>query len=171
MPKERVQKDSKENVDSSYLQGVEMQVTFISFFILFYTLYIFSYEYVLLLFIKNPKHIYKSNKNVCTHCPASIFIHGWTLFHLYPTMEPTPGFFKILFTYLIEQERGERVQAGAAEEEREGGSPLSKESNVGLDSRTLGPQPEPKADTELTEPPRHTHQDYFNINPGCSIHP
>ena len=42
----------------------------------------------------------------------------------------------------------ERAQAGgAAEEEREAGSPLSKEPDAGLDPRTLGSWPEPKADT------------------------
>lgn len=34
-------------------------------------------------------------------------------------------------------------------------SPLSREPSVGLDSRTQGSRPEPKADTLPTEPPRH----------------
>jgi len=42
-----------------------------------------------------------------------------------------------------------------AEAEGEAGSPLSKEPDVGLDPRTPGPQPEPKADTQPTEPHRH----------------
>ena len=40
------------------------------------------------------------------------------------------------------------------DEEGEAGSPLSREPNVGLDPRTLGSWPEPKADTSPTEPPR-----------------
>ena len=33
-------------------------------------------------------------------------------------------------------------------------SPLSREPNVGLDPRSLGSGPEPKADASPTEPPR-----------------
>ena len=38
--------------------------------------------------------------------------------------------------------------------EGEADFPLSREPNVGLDSRTPGSCPELKADAELTEPPR-----------------
>ena len=47
---------------------------------------------------------------------------------------------------------GERGAKG--EEERETDSPLSREPNTGLDLRTLGSQPELKADAQLTEPCR-----------------
>ena len=36
--------------------------------------------------------------------------------------------------------------------EGEAGSPVSREPEAGLDPRTLGSCPEPKADTSLTEP-------------------
>ena len=48
-----------------------------------------------------------------------------------------------------------RAQAGAAEREGEAGSPPSRKSNVGLDPRALRTQPEPKANTQPTEPLRH----------------
>ena len=44
-----------------------------------------------------------------------------------------------------------RAQAGGVaggEGEGETGSPLSREADMGLDPRTLGSQPEPKADTQ-----------------------
>ena len=43
---------------------------------------------------------------------------------------------------------------GAAEGEGEADSLLSRNPDMGLDPRTLGPRPELKADTLLTEPPR-----------------
>jgi len=46
------------------------------------------------------------------------------------------SFFKILFIYLTERER-EGAQVGGGEE-GEAGSPLSREPDTGLDSRTLG---------------------------------
>ena len=56
------------------------------------------------------------------------------------------------FIYLFETER-ERERAhtrggewGGAEGEGEADSPLSREADVGLDPRTLGSWPEPKAD-------------------------
>ena len=60
---------------------------------------------------------------------------------------------KILFIYLKESER-ERAWAGRGkEEEREADSSLSREPDTGLNPRTLGPLPEPKADTEPTRCP------------------
>ena len=54
---------------------------------------------------------------------------------------------KILSIYFKES-KSERVQArGTAEEEGEADSLLSSEPNVGLDPRTLGSRPQPKADT------------------------
>ena len=60
-------------------------------------------------------------------------------------------FFKIIFIYLTQKEKeSEHTQGGAADRGRggegEAGSPQSKEPNVGLDPRTLGPLPRPKAD-------------------------
>ena len=52
---------------------------------------------------------------------------------------------KILLIYLRERER-EHKQGGGAEGERETDSPLSREPDVGLDPRTLGLGPEPKAE-------------------------
>jgi len=46
-----------------------------------------------------------------------------------------------------------RVGGGRAEGEGEAGFPLSREPDMGPDPRTPGPQPEPKADTQRTEPP------------------
>jgi len=54
-------------------------------------------------------------------------------------------FFKILFFY--QRERG-KAQAGRAAGEGEAGSPLSKEPGVGLNPRTLGSRPKPKADAQ-----------------------
>ena len=42
--------------------------------------------------------------------------------------------------------------AGRGDEETD--SPLSREPNMGLDPRTSVSRPEPKADAQLTEPPR-----------------
>jgi len=54
-------------------------------------------------------------------------------------------FFKISFIYLRQTDR-ERAQAeGVAEAEREADSPLIREPNAGLDPKTLGSRPEPKA--------------------------
>ena len=56
----------------------------------------------------------------------------------------TLNFLKI---YLFDRER-ERTQAGGvAEGEGEAGSPMSRDPNSGFQPRTLGSQPEPKADT------------------------
>ena len=52
--------------------------------------------------------------------------------------------FKKDFIYLSERER-ERARAGG-EAERETAFPLSRDPNVGLHPRTLGSQPELKAD-------------------------
>ena len=58
------------------------------------------------------------------------------------------------FIYLTERDTArEGTQAGGAGEGEEG-SPLSRDPNAGLDPRTLGLRPEPKADTSLTEPPQ-----------------
>ena len=61
-------------------------------------------------------------------------------------------FFKILFIYLSERERAHKQ--GERQAEGEAGSLPSKEPNEGLDPRTLGSRPKPKADAQLTEPPR-----------------
>ena len=56
-----------------------------------------------------------------------------------------------------ERER-ERVRMSRGEEVDGKGDadfPLSREPDMGLDPRTLRSQPEPKADTLLTEPSRH----------------
>jgi len=50
----------------------------------------------------------------------------------------------------------------------EAGFPLSREPNAGLDPRTLGSRPEPKADAQPTEPPRRSSKVIFNFG-GCSI--
>ena len=58
--------------------------------------------------------------------------------------------------YLFDTEK-ETAREGTQAEgvgEGEAGSPLSREPNVGLDPRTLGSQPEPKADASPTKPPR-----------------
>ena len=49
--------------------------------------------------------------------------------------------FKDLFIHERERERGRDAEA-----EGEAGSPQSQEPDVGLNPRTLGSQPEPKAD-------------------------
>ena len=49
-----------------------------------------------------------------------------------------------------------------AEGEGEAGSPLSREPDVGLDSRTPGLSPEPKGDAKPTEPPRTLLTIYCN---------
>ena len=46
---------------------------------------------------------------------------------------------------------------GGAERDEEAGSPLSRELNVGLNPRTLRPQPEPKTDA-----PPLTLDNYLN---------
>ena len=46
-------------------------------------------------------------------------------------------FKKILFAYLTERERTHKQEEGKAEGEGEAGSLLRRESNAGLDSRTL----------------------------------
>jgi len=50
----------------------------------------------------------------------------------------------------------ERAQAQVGGESREGeaGSPQSREPSIGLDPRTPGSRPEPKADAQPTKPPR-----------------
>ena len=64
------------------------------------------------------------------------------------------------FIYFIIWERKKRSMRGGAgrvaegEGEGEADSLLSREPNAGLDARTLGPWPEPKADPKPTEPPR-----------------
>ena len=50
-----------------------------------------------------------------------------------------------MFIYLKQRERAQA--GGVAEGEGEAGSPPSRELNMGLDSRTPGSWPEPKADT------------------------
>jgi len=55
------------------------------------------------------------------------------------------SFFLSDFIYLTQRGERERAQAGG-EAEGEAGSLLSKEPDVGLDPRTLGSRPEPKAD-------------------------
>lgn len=59
-------------------------------------------------------------------------------------------FFKILF--ICQRERAQQWERQA---EGEAGSLLSKEPDVGLDPRTAGSWPEPEADAQPTEPPRH----------------
>ena len=55
-------------------------------------------------------------------------------------------FFKILFIYLTERDTArEETQAGGGGE-GEAGFPRIREPDVGLDPRTLGSRPEPKAD-------------------------
>ena len=65
-------------------------------------------------------------------------------------------FFKV-FIYSFDREREkECTEAGeAVEGEGEAGSPLSQEPDVGLNPKTQGSGPEPKADAQPTEPPRH----------------
>ena len=64
-------------------------------------------------------------------------------------------FFKILFIYLREGDRGaEHEQGEEAEGEGEADSPLSGEPSVGLYPRTLRSCPEQKEDVRWTEPPR-----------------
>ena len=48
------------------------------------------------------------------------------------------------------------------ETEKQAGSLLSREPNVRLEPRALRSSPEPKADAELTEPPRHPKPLPFN---------
>ena len=62
-------------------------------------------------------------------------------------------FFKILFIHLRERmyvnggrERERARAGGGAEGEGEAGFPLSREPDMGLDPRTPGSRPEPKAD-------------------------
>ena len=54
---------------------------------------------------------------------------------------------------MTEKEREHKQGEQQSEGEGEAGSPLSREPNVGLDH--LGSPPEPKADTQPTETPRH----------------
>ena len=53
-----------------------------------------------------------------------------------------------------ERERGRTWAGGKAEREEEVDSLLSRDSKLGLDSRTPRSWPEPKADTQQTEPSR-----------------
>jgi len=62
------------------------------------------------------------------------------------------SFFKILFIYLFDRKTAQG--GGAAEGEGKAGSPLHREPDVGLDPKTPGPRPEPKADAQPTKPPR-----------------
>ena len=59
-----------------------------------------------------------------------------------------------------------------AEGEGKAGSLLSRELVVGLNHRTPGSQPEPKADTELTERPRCLWNETFRDLGGseCILH-
>ena len=53
-----------------------------------------------------------------------------------------------------------------AKGEGEAGFPQSKELDPGLNLRTLGSQPEPKADAKWTEPPRQHLTFDFNKRKG-----
>ena len=55
---------------------------------------------------------------------------------------------------MSERERRHKQAEWQAEAEGEAGFPPSKEPDVGLDPRTLGSWPEPKAAAYPTEPPR-----------------
>ena len=62
-------------------------------------------------------------------------------------------FFKVLLIYLKWKEQtGKHEQGGEGEGETD--FPLSRGTNAGLHPRTLRSWPEPKADGQLTEPPR-----------------
>ena len=61
-----------------------------------------------------------------------------------------------------EHRKGERRGEGEA------GSPLSREHDTGLDPRTLGSGPEPKADAQPAEPPRRSDPLFSNHRTACS---
>ena len=65
-------------------------------------------------------------------------------------------FFKILFIYLFEREKVRKITGEEAD------FPLSREPNVGLDPRTLGPRPEPKADVNQLGHPDAPQMCFFN---------
>ena len=68
-------------------------------------------------------------------------------------------FFKTLFIYLRES-----IQAvEMAEGEGEAGSLLSREPDAGLDPRTLGSRPEPKADTQPLNHPGAPHTTFLKL--------
>jgi len=64
-----------------------------------------------------------------------------------------------LFIYLTHRVRAQVGRAAGAE--GEAGSLLSKEPDAGLDPRTPGPRPEPKAAAQPTEPPRRPLTNIF----------
>ena len=68
------------------------------------------------------------------------------------------------FVYLTYRKRMHKQGEQEAEGEGQGeaGSPLSREPDAGLNPRTLGSWPEPKANAELIEPPRCPHFCHFN---------
>ena len=55
-------------------------------------------------------------------------------------------FFKIFFIFIYLTERNQKQAERQAEREEEAGSLPSREPDAGLDPRTLGLQPEPKAE-------------------------
>ena len=57
-----------------------------------------------------------------------------------------PCGFLFFFTYLFEMEEEREHKQGEKQAEGEAGSPLSREPDAGLDPRTVGSHPEPKAD-------------------------
>ena len=61
------------------------------------------------------------------------------------------------FIYLLDREGEQGQSEGVTEGEGEAGSPLHRMPNGGLDPRTPGSRPEPKADTQPTEPPSRLH--------------
>jgi len=74
---------------------------------------------------------------------------------MYPSELVFFNFFKK--SYLFERER-ERMRT---EGEEEADSPLSRETDAELNPRTLRPRPEPKADTQSTEPPRRPTMNFL----------
>ena len=54
-----------------------------------------------------------------------------------------------------------RRERESTEGEGEADSLLSREPDMGLDPRTLRSQPEPKADSQPTEPPRGPFESFF----------
>ena len=54
-----------------------------------------------------------------------------------------------------------------AEGEVEAESPLGREPDTGLDPGTVGARPEPKADTQPTDPPRNLKSKLGGLNCNC----
>ena len=89
--------------------------------------------------------------NICINLWRAIFFHihciVLSLSQPIEIYRISVYFFKIFkdFTYLFERKSTHKLQGGA-EGEGKAGFPLSREPDVGLDPRTLGSLPEPKAD-------------------------